>query len=107
MESEFIALTEVTKELLITECYNKHIFTDQQTKPTLLVDNMAFIDFIKSPIENYQTKHVDVKLFFVCDLLNQAIFNVKHVPSKKNLSVVFTKYGLNKFIEVVFNFKSK
>lgn len=54
MESEFVALTEANKELLwfsriITECYNKHIFTGQQTKPILLVDNMAAIDFMKSP----------------------------------------------------------
>lgn len=111
MESEFVALTEATKELIwfnriITECHNKHIFTNQPVKPTLLVDNMAAIDFIKSPIENYRTKHIDVKLFFVRDLLNQELFQVKHVASKSNLSDIFTKpmtkHDLNKFIEVIF-----
>lgn len=115
IESEFVALTEATKDLLwfnhiITKCYNKPIFTGPQTKPTLLVDNMAAIDFIKSPIKNYRTKHIDVKLFFVCDLLNQEIFLVKHIISKSNLSDVFTKplikADLRRFIEAIFNFKS-
>lgn len=72
---------------------------------------MAVTDFIKSPIENYKMKHIDVKLCFVRNLLSKEIFNVKHVASKSNLSDVFTKpftkCDLNKFIEVVFNFKSK
>lgn len=68
---------------------------------------MASIDFIKSPIENYPTKHIDVKLFFVRDLLNQEIFNIKHVASKLNFSDIFTKpytkHDLNKFTEVIFS----
>lgn len=120
MESEFVALTEATKDLwfspnvtiinVITKCYNKHIFTVPQTKPTLLVDNMAAIDFIKFPIKNYRTKHIDVKLFFVRDLLNQEIFLVKHIISKSNFSDVFTKpltkADLRRFIGAIFNFKS-
>lgn len=106
MESEFIAMTEATKELvwfdrIINECFKKKILYGQKVKPNLLVDNMAAIDFIKSPIENYRTKHIDVKLFFVRDLINQDIFEVKHVRSKANLSDVFTKpltkFDLDKF----------
>lgn len=115
MESQFVALTEATKELfwfsrIIAECYNKRIFIGQQTKLILLVDNMAAIDFIKSSIENYCTKHIDVKLFFVRYLLNQDIFTIKHVSSISNLSDIFTKplikADLHKFIEAIFNFNT-
>lgn len=111
MEAEFVALTEATKELIwfdhiITECYEREIFKGQKLKSCLLVDNMAAIDFIKSPIENYRTKHIHVKLLFVRDLINEDTFEVKHVKSKSNLSDIFTKpltkYDLTRFKENIF-----
>lgn len=69
MESEFVALTEATKELMwfdrvINECYKKGIFPGPKIKSCLLVDKMTAIDFLKSPIENYCIKYIDVILFF-------------------------------------------
>lgn len=115
MESEFVALTDAAKELLwfdriIKECYDKKIFSEKNTQPKLLVDNMAAIDFLKSPIENYRTKHIDVKMFFVRDLLNQEIFEVNYIKSKANLADMFTKpltkHDLYKFVEAIFKLKS-
>lgn len=82
MESKFVALTEAIKILLwfssITiECHNKHISLGQQTKPVLYQP----LIFIKSPTENYCTKHIGVRLFFVGDLLNKG-------PSLLNMSKV-------------------
>lgn len=96
MEAEFVALTEATKELvwfnnIITECHDREIFPGSMLKPQLKVDNMAAIAFIKSPIETYKTKHIDVKLFFVRDLLSKDIFEVSYVKSKENLADIFTK----------------
>lgn len=71
---------------------------------------MAAIDFLKSPIENYRTKHIDVKMFFVRDLLNQEIFEVNYIKSKANLADMFTKpltkHDLYKFVEAIFKLKS-
>lgn len=96
MESEFIAMTETSKELLwydriLNECHEKEIFNDSKLKSLLYVDNMATIDFIKSPIENHRTKHIDVKLFFIRDLYFKDVFEIKHIRSKENLADPFTK----------------
>lgn len=111
MESEFIAMTETAKELLwfdriLTESFNRKIFDGHKVKSCLYVDNMAALDFVKSPIENYRTKHIDIKLFFIRDLIYKDTFQVKHIKSKENLSDIFTKpltkYDLNRFKEAVF-----
>ena len=96
MEAEFVALTEATKELLwfdriLNECINYKIVPNKKVKSLMYVDNVATMDFTKSPIENYRTKHIDVKMFFVRDLIYKNVFDIKYVRSKDNLSDVFTK----------------
>lgn len=106
MESEFIALTEASKELtwfhrILSECVNIKIIPQNYPIPRLYVDNQACIEFVKSPIESHRTKHIDVKLFFVRDLVYKKIFTVHYIQSNRNLADVFTKgqtkTDLNKF----------
>lgn len=96
MESEFVSLTEAAKELvwikrILDECKESNIILQDIPENILMVDNQASIDFVKSPIENYRTKHIDVKLFFVRDLVYKNMFDLQHVQSKSNLADVFTK----------------
>lgn len=116
MEAEFVAMTEAAKELLwfdriLDECLERKVITGTKTKSLLLVDNQAAIDFVRSPIENYHTKHIDIKLFFIRDLVFKDVFEVKHVISKLNFSDIFTKpqskYELQKFIDRLFYLKKK
>lgn len=96
MEAEFVAMTEATKEMnwfynVLKECFNKRIISGNCVKPILHVDNQAAIEFVKSPIENYRTKHIDVKLFFIRDLYYKDKFELRYIRSKSNLADIFTK----------------
>ncbi|GBM97458.1 Retrovirus-related Pol polyprotein from transposon TNT 1-94 [Araneus ventricosus] len=111
MEAEFIALTEAAKEMtwfdrILGECCDRKIIEVIKEKPTLYVDNLAAIDFVKSPVENHRSRHIDVKLFFIRDLVYKELFELKYVKSKDNLSDIFTKaptkHDLEKFVDVVF-----
>ena len=111
MESEFVAMTEAAKELLwfdriLTEGFKRKIFNGRKVKSCLYADNQAALDFVKSPIENYRSKHIDIKLFFIRDLIYKDTFQVKYIKSKENLSDIFTKpltkFDLNRFKEVVY-----
>lgn len=113
MESEFVSMTDAVKELLwfdriLSESIKRKILTDHKIQSSLFVDNLATIDFVKSPIENHRTKHIDVKLFFVRDLYFKNIFSIKYVKSKSNLADAFTKpltkYDLNRFNCNIFDF---
>lgn len=111
MESEFIAMTETSKNLI---WYDRVLLESQKLniiptyhKSTLHVDNQAAIDFVKSPIENHRTKHIDVKLHFIRDLIYKETFNLVFTRSKNNMADVFTKplskLALRAFIESCFD----
>ncbi|GBM59355.1 hypothetical protein AVEN_64060-1 [Araneus ventricosus] len=111
MEEEFIALTEAAKEMMwfdriLGECCDRKIIEVIKEKPTLYVDNLAAIDFVKSPVKNHRSRHIDVKLYFIRDLVYKELFELKYVGSKDNLSDIFTKaptkHDLEKFVDVVF-----
>lgn len=111
MEAEFVAMTEASKELvwfdnILTECFEKGFVKGSHQKPILFVDNQAAINFVKSPIENSRSKHIDVKLLFIRDLIYREIFEVLYVKSKENTADVFTKpmtrLDLDNFKEFLF-----
>lgn len=96
MESEFVALTEASKEIvwyqkILNECGKFNIFPLESEVPILYADNQACMEFSKSPIENHRSKHIDVKLFFVRDLIYNNAFKLKYVSTKNNLADIFTK----------------
>lgn len=111
MEAEFIAITEVVKEMLwydkiLGECFTKGIIKGRKVKANLYADNQAAIDFIRSPIENCRSRHIDVKLFFIRELVFKDEFELVFVRSKQNLSdpltKPLTKHDLSLFIENLF-----
>ncbi|GFU38154.1 retrovirus-related Pol polyprotein from transposon TNT 1-94 [Trichonephila clavipes] len=63
MEAEFMSIVECIKEItwldnIMNECASRDL-VKYANKPVLLADNQADIDFLKSPIENYRTKHIE------------------------------------------------
>ncbi|GFS92960.1 retrovirus-related Pol polyprotein from transposon TNT 1-94 [Trichonephila clavipes] len=85
MEAEFMSMVECIKEItwldnIMNECASRDV-VKYRSKPVLLADNQAAIDFLKSPIENYRTKHIEVRYHYVRDLLYKGLFEVKYVKS--------------------------
>lgn len=73
-ESEFVSMTETSKELMwfkniLNEFISKQLINSDLLQPIMFVDNQAAINFVKSPVENAKSKHIDVKLLFIRDLL--------------------------------------
>lgn len=93
MEAEYVALTESAKEVIwfknvFLEC--KDIF-NTSIKCIIYCDNQAAISFSNSSVENYRTKHIDVKYHFLRNLLYDKVFEVKFIKSKDNVADIFTK----------------
>ncbi|GFW65661.1 retrovirus-related Pol polyprotein from transposon RE1 [Trichonephila clavipes] len=95
MEAEFMSMVECIKEItwldnIMNECASRDLVKNEN-KPVLLADKQAAIDFLKSPIENYRTKHIEGRYHYVRDLFYKGLFKVKYVKSKANLADIFTK----------------
>ena len=107
LDNSTIAWRTAAKELLcfdriLEECYSKNLLYGSKEKSLLSADNMTATDFVKSPIENYHTKHIDDKLLFIRDLIYKRVFNIKLVKSVNNWSDIFTKpknkHGLSIYV---------
>ena len=68
MESEFIAITEVAREMvwlshIFNECISIPIIKGPLPQYILYSDNQAAIEFFSLPIENHRSKHFNVQYF--------------------------------------------
>lgn len=91
MEAEFVALTESTKELLWFENIVCDLDVYNFGKPIQFCDNLSAMYFCKNNLENAKTKHIDIKLKFIRQLVNEDKFELKYVNSKSNIADFLTK----------------
>ena len=101
MESEYMALTDCAKEtrwlyqiLERSGCIKRETF-----KPVIYVDNQAAIDFVRNPIENTRTKHIDIRYHFIRSWYNLSYFKLLGVRTEFNIADIFTKFLSKERIE--------
>lgn len=97
-ESEFVAICAASCELM----YLKNLLIDLDIKIELPIslfeDNQSTIKLLHNFENNRRCKHIDVKLHFVVDLINQNLIKIKYVSTSEQLADVFTKaLGNEKF----------
>ena len=90
--AEYSAVTEVCKEVL----YIKHIMEFLEMKPTLPIiiycDNVGAI-FLRNNHESKLSKHLDIKVHFVREYVEQGIVKIIFIRTDGNLADSFTKSG--------------
>ena len=58
---------------------------------TLYCDNLSTINISKNPIQHSKTKHIDLKNYFIRDLVEEKTIKLEHVAIKLQLADIFTK----------------
>ncbi|GFU91336.1 retrovirus-related Pol polyprotein from transposon TNT 1-94 [Trichonephila clavipes] len=65
MEAEYVSLTEAAKEFIwLKNVIDNKSLNLELSENVMFCDNQAAISFSKSPVENYRTKHIDVRYHF-------------------------------------------
>jgi hypothetical protein len=91
-EAEFIALTDVAKEILwIQPIYNFLGYSDIQKATIILEDNMPVINLALNQQTKGRTKHLNVKVKFIAELIEQKVFRIEKVNSADNIADQMTK----------------
>jgi hypothetical protein len=94
-ESEYQALTAAAQEFI----WLQRLFTEMGlctvVKPLLYSDNKACIAIANNPVMHKYTKHIDVRLHFIRELLQRDVLEVKYIETQLNVADIFTK-GLAK-----------
>ncbi|GFX93371.1 retrovirus-related Pol polyprotein from transposon TNT 1-94 [Trichonephila clavipes] len=92
MEAEYVSLTEAAKEFIwLKNLINNKSLNLELSENVMFCDNQAAISFSKSPVENYRTKHIDVRYHFLRNLIYDKVFQIKNIGTKNNLADIFTK----------------
>ncbi|GFX29065.1 retrovirus-related Pol polyprotein from transposon TNT 1-94 [Trichonephila clavipes] len=92
MEAEYVNLTEAAKEFIwLKNVSDNKSLNLELSENVMFCDNQAAISFSKSPVENYRTKHIDVRYHFLRNLIYDKVFQINYIGTKNNLADIFTK----------------
>ncbi|RDY07024.1 hypothetical protein CR513_08918, partial [Mucuna pruriens] len=87
---EFIALKEGVKEVMRIKCFIGELGI-AQNNVTKFVDSQNIIHPSKHQVYHEKSKHIDVKLHFIQDVIQTKEILVENVATKVNPTNVFTK----------------
>ena len=89
-EAEFMAAADATKDLIWLKCLFSEI-ADSVSLPILQIDNQSTIKYIKNPVFQARTKHIDQRYKFVQDEFSKGSFQLGYVRSNEQLADILTK----------------
>jgi hypothetical protein len=91
MESEFIALSEVTNEIIWVRKLLKELGCILDEATTVYEDNQACIQLAKNPANFERAKHIDLRYYFVKDAVADGIIRLHYVKTKQQQADLLTK----------------
>jgi hypothetical protein len=63
----------------------------EQECPTIWCDNQSTLHLTKDPVGHGKSKHIELRYFFIRDLVEQKALQVRYVATAHNLADPFTK----------------
>lgn len=90
-EAEYMAVSEVTMELLFIHGVMKFLGMEQKLPMIVNVDNVGAIYLAQSATTSNRTKHIDVRYHFVREFIEDGIVKIIFVRSEENDADIFTK----------------
>ena len=94
MESEYMALTDATKELkwIKTLIAELGYANGKSTDPTdLFSDNQGAIALAKNPVSHSRAKHIDIRHHFIREAIQDRIIWVQYIPTAEMTADSLTK----------------
>jgi hypothetical protein len=90
MEAELVALTAAAREGQHL-CKAARNFRVERPPVTIRADNQAAMASAKDFRVSQRSKHIATKHFYIRDLVESGVYNLKYVPSSENLADILTK----------------
>jgi len=90
-EVEYIVATHVAKQVLWHRTFCEELSFPQPTTSTIFCDNQATIMNSHHPKFHACTKHIDIAMHFLHDLVESGTIDIIYVSSRENLADLFMK----------------
>ena len=89
-EAEYIAAGSSCSQLVWMKQMLKEYNVEQDVL-TLYCDNLSAINISKNSIQHSRTKHIDIRNYFIRDLVEEKVVTLEHVDIEEQLADIFTK----------------
>jgi len=89
-EAEFMALTELARELMWLIRFLTEIGIDYFV-PEIYCDSQSAIYWSEDPVQHQRNKHVEIKYYYIRDLVSRELVKVYKINTKHNISDLMTK----------------
>ena len=89
-EAEFVALTEVTKDVLWLTYFLTELGIEFET-PTIYCDSQSAGEWAKNASHHQRNKHVALKYFFIRDEIARKTIKVAYISTTDNIADILTK----------------
>jgi hypothetical protein len=90
-ESEYIALSEVSREVLWTRHFLEEIDIVYDEPTTIFEDNQGTIAFATNQKSLRRMKHIDVKFHFIRNLIEEGVIRLQYRRTTEMVADIFTK----------------
>jgi len=90
-ESEYQALCAAAQEMIWLKRLSSEFGFNKPGPITLYSDNKACIAIAHNPVQHKYTKHIDVRLHFVRELIQRSVLDVQYIQTGLNIADIFTK----------------
>ena len=92
-EAEYVALSYAAKEAVYVRRFLSQIgYEDNESKAlTLYGDNKGAIALAKNPEFHARTKHIDVAIHYVRELVGDRVVSIEYIPTGRQLADCLTK----------------
>lgn len=90
-EAEFIAGCEATKELIPIKNILLELELIKDEPTDVFIDNLSSVRLALNENSNQRTKHIDVRLKWLCEQQKKKNINVQHVPGDLQRADILTK----------------
>jgi hypothetical protein len=91
MEAELVSASKAIRELLGLQEQLKELKIDMEKPSILWMDNKAAIVHGQSESSSNRSKHIDIKVKFICDEAKKNKIVMQHVASEDMIADLFTK----------------
>ena len=91
-EAEFMGLTEVAREIIWMTRFFDEISVPYDV-PKIYCDSKSAIYWSEDPVQHQRNKHVELKYYYIRDLVSKQLVKIYKINTKHNVSDLMTKPG--------------
>ncbi|GKC00193.1 ribonuclease H-like domain-containing protein [Tanacetum coccineum] len=90
-EAEYCSVTNAVAETCWIRNLLRELHTSLSSATIVYCDNVSDVYLSSNPVQHQYTKHIDIDIHFVRDLVATGQVRVLHVPSRFQYADIFTK----------------